>query len=83
MSDQDQTTQDTTAETAASAAPELTIVDLQNIRSIIDTASRRGAFNGAELSSVGTVFDRLNTFLNAVAPAQQPADESTPEAPAA
>jgi len=83
MSDQDQTTQDTTAEAAAPAAPELTIVDLQNIRAIIDTASRRGAFNGTELSSVGTVFDRLNTFLNAVAPAQQPADESTPEAPAA
>jgi hypothetical protein len=78
MSDQDQTTQD-----APAAQPELTIVDLQNIRSIIDTASRRGAFNGAELSSVGTVFDRLNTFLNSVAPAQPPVDDSTTETPAA
>lgn len=75
MSDQDQTTQETTT----TAAPELTIVDLQNIRAIIDTASRRGAFNGAELSSVGTVFDRLNTFLNAVAPAQQPEQQSAEE----
>lgn len=55
--------------------PELNIVDLQNIRAIIDTACRRGAFGGAELTAVGTTFDRLNTFLNAVAPAQTPADQ--------
>jgi hypothetical protein len=53
----------------APAQPELNINDLQNIRAIIDTASRRGAFGANELSSVGSVFDRLNTFLNAVAPA--------------
>lgn len=81
MSEQDQTTQETST---APVAPELTVVDLQNIRAIIDTASRRGAFNAAELSSVGTVFDRLNAFLNAVAPAapQQPADDSV-DTPAA
>jgi len=50
-------------------APQLTIVDLQNLRAIVDTASRRGAFGAAELSSVGATFDRLNTFLNSVAPA--------------
>jgi hypothetical protein len=55
--------------------PELNIVDLQNLRAIVDTACRRGAFGGAELTAVGTTFDRLNTFLNAVAPAQQPADQ--------
>ena len=54
--------------------PELSVADLQNLRIIVDTAVRRGAFGAAELSSVGAVFDRLNTFLNAVAP--QPA--STP-----
>jgi hypothetical protein len=53
--------------------PELNISDLQNIRAIIDTAVRRGAFGGGEASAVGSVFDRLNTFLNAVAPAQAPA----------
>ena len=57
-------------------APELNIADLQNIRAVIDTAVRRGAFGAGEASAVGSVFDRLNTFLNAVAPAQ------TPEAPA-
>ena len=57
--------------------PELNLVDLQNIRAIIDTAARRGAFSAQEMSGVGGVFDRLNTFINAVAPAPQepaPAD---------
>lgn len=60
---------------AAQAQPELNIVDLQNIRAIIDTACRRGAFGGAELTAVGSTFDRLNNFLNAVAPTQPPADQ--------
>ncbi len=60
---------------AQQAQPELNIVDLQNIRAIIDTACRRGAFGGPELTAVGTTFDRLNNFLNAVAPAQPPADQ--------
>lgn len=63
---------------AAQPAPELNISDLQNIRAIIDTATRRGAFGAAELTAVGSVFDRLNTFLNAVAPA--PADQPAPAA---
>ncbi len=62
----------------APAQPELNISDLQNIRAIIDTATRRGAFGAAEMTSVGSVFDRLNTFLNAVAPA--PADQPAPAA---
>lgn len=62
----------------APAQPELNIADLQNIRAIIDTATRRGAFGGAELSAVGSVFDRLNTFLNAVAPT--PAEPPAPTA---
>jgi hypothetical protein len=55
-------------------SPELNIADLQNIRAIIDTAIRRGAFGGAEASAVGAVFDRLNTFLNAVT-ADQPSEK--------
>lgn len=49
-------------------APELTLTDLQNLRSIIDVASRRGAFGAAELSSVGTAFDKLDRFLTSVLP---------------
>ena len=49
-------------------APELTITDLANLRSILDVAVRRGAFGASEVSAVGAAFDRLNTFLNAVNP---------------
>ena len=53
------------------AAPQLSIADLQNLRALVDVAIRRGAFGAAEASSVGAVFDRLNAFLTAVAPAEQ------------
>lgn len=55
--------------------PELSIADLQNMRALIDVAARRGAFSASEMSSVGAVFDRVNAFLTAVAPAEQPAAE--------
>jgi hypothetical protein len=61
--------------------PELNINDLQNLRGIINVAVKRGAFEAAELTPVGTVYDRLNAFLNAVAPAPQaPAPEQAPAA---
>jgi hypothetical protein len=55
----------------APATPELSINDLQNLRAIVDTAVRRGAFSAAEISAVGSVYDRVNAFLNSVAPAQK------------
>jgi hypothetical protein len=61
-------------QTTLQAAPELTITDLQNIRAIIDAASRRGAFGASEMAAIGSVFNKLDAFLNAVAPAQQAAD---------
>lgn len=63
------------------AGPELTIVDLQNIRSIIDVAAKRGAFGAGEMAAIGGVFDKLNAFLAAVAPQQPAAEEGA--APAA
>ena len=44
----------------------LTVADLDALRSIIDLAATRGAFQGAELSQVGAVFDKLTIFLNSV-----------------
>ncbi len=58
-------------EQQAQTQPELTINDLANLRAIIDTAVRRGAFSASEASGVGAAFDRLNTFLTAVAPQQK------------
>lgn len=55
--------------------PELGIADLQNVKTLLEVAVRRGAFAAAEMTSVGSVYDRLNAFLTAVAPAQ-PAKET-------
>jgi hypothetical protein len=50
----------------------ITIADLDMLKQIIDVACSRGAFKGEELSQIGTVYNKLTTFLNlAVAQAQQ------------
>ena len=54
------------------AGPDLTIQDLQALKSIIDVASQRGAFKPNEMMTVGQTYSKLETFLNAVAQ-QQPA----------
>lgn len=56
--------------TQAPAQPELTIVDLQNIKSIIEVSSRRGAFAAGELEAIGGTYNKLAKFLEAVAPAE-------------
>lgn len=42
----------------------ITVGDLAVIRGVIDLACERGAFKGAELSTVGAVFDKLSAFLD-------------------
>ena len=42
---------------------QLTIADLQLLARIVDLASRRGAFQAAELSQVGESFNKLSSFL--------------------
>ncbi len=59
-----------TEATQAPAQPELTIVDLQNIKSIIEVSSRRGAFNAGEMEAIGGTYNKLAKFLEAVAPAE-------------
>ena len=55
------------------APAELTINDLNAIKTIIDVASTRGAFRANEMESVGKVFNKLNSFLESVTP-KQPAE---------
>jgi len=50
--------------------PEITLNDFSAIIRIIDVASRRGAFEGKELSSVGNVRDKVEAFLSFYAPKQ-------------
>ena len=59
---------------AATQAPvELTVQDLGVLRSIIDVASQRGAFKANEMEAVGKTFNKLDTFLNTVAKAEEEA----------
>ena len=57
-------------------SPQITITDLDALKNIIDLASSRGAFRGAELSQVGTVYDKLTQFLDSVI-AQAKAEENS------
>lgn len=60
------------------SSPDLTIVDLQNMRAIIDVAARRGAFGAAEMAAVGAAFNKLDAFLNSVAPEKQDQNSGSP-----
>lgn len=72
------------AESAVLEPVQLTIADLQLISRIVDLASRRGAFQAAELSQVGDAFNKLTSFLAYVDSVQTKNDEaSATEAPAA
>ena len=60
------------ASTPEAQGPDLTVQDLQALKSIIDVASQRGAFKPNEMMTVGQTYNKLETFLAAVAQ-QQPA----------
>ena len=76
-----------TAQPTAPAQPDpmaLSIGDLKGLASILDVASTRGAFKAAELAGVGTLFNKLNTFLVNVEKTggQQVGTDATAQAPA-
>ena len=53
-----------TVETQENNVPEsISLQDLQVLLQIVDLASSRGAFRGPELTQVGAIFDKLNSFL--------------------
>lgn len=60
-----------------SAAPGLNVGDLKKMVQIIQTCSKRGAFNADELEIVGQTYSNLVKFLvstGAIKPAEKPAD---------
>jgi hypothetical protein len=67
---------------AQAQAPDLTIQDLTAMKTIIDVASSRGAFKPNEMTTVGTVYSKLELFLNAVAEQQAAAQEAQAQATA-
>jgi hypothetical protein len=70
----------TAAPEAPAAAPSVTVNDLVNIYNIIDLASKRGAFQANELSSVGAVANKVKEFVDHVQAAQTAAAEAAGEA---
>jgi hypothetical protein len=62
----EETTQDQTTQQSADAGNQLTITDLVAMKSIIDTASQRGAFKPNEMVVVGQTYNKLTAFLESV-----------------
>ena len=61
-----------TAEAPMTDPMALSIGDLKNLSTILDVASKRGAFGAGEMSTVGMLFNKLQGFLAKVAPEQKP-----------
>jgi hypothetical protein len=70
MTEEVQTPQSETAE-AQQPAADLNVNDLAALRNIVDVASQRGAFKASELEMVGKVYNKLNSFLEAVSKKQE------------
>lgn len=49
---------------------ELNVQDLQLAASVIDLATQRGAFKANEAKAVGTIYEKITTFIQQVAEAQ-------------
>ena len=60
---------------------QLTIADLASLKTLLEAAANRGAFKAAEMSTVGSVYDKLAKFIDvsttqlAQQQAEQPADQ--------
>jgi len=71
MAEENQVEQ-TQVEAPAADAPaqeqnfDLTVQDLSALKNIIDVAAQRGSFKPNEMQAVGTVYNKLAGFLDAV-----------------
>ena len=59
---------------------QLTVADLASIKNIIEAASSRGAFKAEEMTQVGSIYDKLATFLANVAAQQKAQAEAQAQA---
>lgn len=58
---------------------QINVADLALIRNLIEVASSRGAFKADELTTVGQVYDKLNTFLNRLVEEAEAAEKAAAE----
>lgn len=76
---EEQTTQEQTTETSIQGAQadqreqsfDLTVQDLNAIKTIIDAAAQRGAFKPLEMEVVGRTYNKLVGFLTSVTKGSQ------------
>lgn len=64
MSEENTNNPNTAAPAQEETAVDLTLNDLSAIKSIIDVASSRGAFKPNEMVAVGSVYSKLEKFLD-------------------
>ena len=64
---------------------QITVVDLDLLRNIVNLAVTRGAFNAAEAKQVGEIYEKLTNFLQAVVDQakkqEEEKDQSSDESP--
>ena len=58
----------------AQADSTINLADLQNILTVLDLASSRGAFRGPELEPVGQLYNKFKKFVDTAAAQQQGSD---------
>lgn len=72
MTEQDTTTNEVEEQaTDQQSPPSLGLSELGTLLQIVDLATQRGAFRGNELTQVGAIYDRLNTFLSYIQEQQE------------
>lgn len=74
------TSEQPAVESATTERPTLTLQDLSLMVQVLETGSARGAWKASELSSVGHLYDRVTSFLEAAGvPKTKPDDEAPAE----
>jgi hypothetical protein len=58
---------------------QITVVDLARIKTILETACSRGAFQAAEMKTVGDVYEKLTAFLEAIVAQAEQSGSQQPE----
>jgi hypothetical protein len=56
---------------------QLTVADIANIKTLLEAACARGAFRANEMSQVGTIYDKVDRFLQQASQQSQQSDTPT------
>ncbi|ASV44145.1 hypothetical protein PBI_SCTP2_130 [Salicola phage SCTP-2] len=71
-------TQNEETQNGGEEAPNISLQDIVTARDVINAATTRGAFRAEELSTVGRLYDKINSFVKHHVPESQ-SNDSTQE----